>query len=63
MALCEGASEQHRRDLESVSRRADASRQLQNTIISLKDRIARRTAGFSAMACGELGVELAYKAS
>jgi hypothetical protein len=61
--LGESASEQQRLDLESLNRRADASRQLQHMIVSLKDRIARRTARISAMACGENSVELAYKAS
>jgi hypothetical protein len=61
-ALSESAGATHRVELEDVSRRIDASRQLKDTIVSLKDRLARRMMMRAPLAFAE-DIELSYKAS
>jgi hypothetical protein len=47
--LSASAAEAQRRDLEGMGRRADASRELRNTLIILKDRIAQRAAAAASV--------------
>jgi hypothetical protein len=60
-ALCQSAAASHRLELEDVDRRMHASRQLKDTILNLKERLARRVMLRVPLAVVE--EELAYKAS
>jgi hypothetical protein len=63
IGLFESANETQRRELEAMGRRMDAAHQLERTVTSLKDRVARRIALRPTLACTDDTVELAYKAS
>jgi hypothetical protein len=62
-ALNASAIAANRLDLENLHRRIGASRQLKDTIVSLKDRLARRVMMRAPFAVGDDSVELVFKAS